>query len=112
MSLEELSDREREIVLQSLSAILRGGFLEGEFHTRLGLEPEELEEIVSAYPNVDDRNHDSKVFIAINNCLNEVCHGISFSSDQWSRWFEVNRSEVKDVFRKWRTLGGYSDPEI
>ena len=112
MSLEKLSDREREIVLQSLNAILRGGFLKGEFHTRLGIEREELERVVSAYPDLDDMNHGSKVSLAINNCLNEVCHGISFSSDQWARWFEVDRSEVKDVYRKWRILGGYSDPEI
>ena len=68
----DLSDREREIVLQSLNAILRGGFLDGEFHTRLGIEREELEEVVSAYPNLDDKNHGSKVSLAIKNCLNEV----------------------------------------
>jgi hypothetical protein len=67
VSLEKLSDREREIVLQSLNAILRGGFLEGEFRTRLGIEREELEQVVSAYPNLDDKNHGSKASLAINN---------------------------------------------
>ena len=112
MSPEKLSDREREIVLQSLNAILKGGFLEGEFHTRLGLEPEELEQVVSSYQSLDDKDCGSNIALAINNCLNEVCHGISFSSEQWSQWFEVNRGEVEDVYRKWCVLRGNSGPEF
>ncbi len=108
MSLAKLSDRERQIIFQCLNAILKGGFLEGEFHARLGIEPEELEQIVAAYPGVDDSDDDSNVVLAINNCLNEVCHGISFSDREWSQWFIVNMSEVEEVYRKWAILRGWS----
>jgi hypothetical protein len=71
VSLAELSDTEKQIILQSMKAILRGRFLEGEFHTRLGIEPDELEQLLLAYPNVDDSDDDSTASLAINNCLNE-----------------------------------------
>ena len=54
MSLAKLSDSDRQIILQCLNAILKGRFLEGEFQTRLGIEPEEFEQIIAAYPNIDD----------------------------------------------------------
>ncbi len=101
MSVVKLSDKEKEIVLQSLNAILKGGFLEGEFHSRLGIDQEQLEQVVVAYPNLDDLDDSSTVALAINNCLNEVCHGINFSPKQWSQWFEVRRSDVEEVYRKW-----------
>jgi hypothetical protein len=104
----KLSDKEKQIILQSMNAILRGRFLEGEFHTRLGIAPEELEQIVVAYSNVDDSDDDSNVALAINNCLNEVCHGVSFSDQEWSQWFGVSRSEVQDVYRKWAVRRGQS----
>jgi hypothetical protein len=61
VSLIKLSDKEREVIFQSMIAILKGRFLEGEFQTRLGIEPEELERIAVAYPNVDDSDDDSSV---------------------------------------------------
>ena len=106
MSLAMLSDKERQIISQSMNAILKGRFLEGEFRTRLGIEPEELERIAVAYPNVDDSGEASAA-LAINNCLNEVCHGITFSDRDWSKWFSVSRSEVEEVYRKWAVLHGW-----
>ena len=108
----KLSDKERDIVLQSLNAVLNGGFLAGEFQTRLGIEPEQLEQVISAYPNLIEMDESSNVNLAINNCLNEVCNGISFSSAQWSRWFNVTRSDVDEVYRKWRGLRGDSSSAI
>jgi len=108
VSLAKLSDKERQIILQSMNAILRGCFLEGEFHARLGIDPEELKQVIVAYPNVDDSDDDSNAALAINNCLNEVSHGVSFSDQDWSQWFDVSRAEVEDVYRKWAVLRGHS----
>ena len=108
MSFAKLSASEREIIFRCLNAILKGRFLEGEFHTRLGLEPEELEQIVATYPDIDDLDDNSNEVLAINNCLNEVCHGISFSNREWSQWFSISRSEVDEVYRKWAILRGWS----
>ena len=112
MSLAKLSDSERQIIFQSLNAILKGRFLEGEFHTRLGLEPEELAKIVTAYPDVDDSDDNSNAALAINNCLNEVCHGIRFSNREWSQWFTVSKPEIEEVYRKWAILRRWSHTGI
>jgi hypothetical protein len=112
VSLAKLSDSERQIIFQCLKAILKGRFLEGEFHTRLGIEPEELEGIVTAYPDVDNSDDNSDAAIAINNCLNEVCHGISFSDREWSQWFTVSKPEIEEVYRKWAVLRGRSHSGI
>ena len=112
MSLAKLSDSDRQIILQCLNAILKGNFLEGEFHTRLGIEREELEHVVAAYSQIDDSDDNSNAALAINNCLNEVCHGIRFSNREWSRWFSVNRSEVDEVYRRWAILRGRSRTSI
>jgi hypothetical protein len=108
VSLAKLSDSDRQIILQCLNAILKGRFLEGEFHTRLGIEREELEQVVAAYPHIDDSDDNSNAALAINNCLNEVCHRINFSNREWSQWFTVDRSEVDKVYRRWAILRGWS----
>ena len=108
MSLAKLSDSDRQTIFQCLNAILRGRFLEGEFETRLGVGTEELERIVSMYPNVDDSSDSANTALAINNCLNEVCHGISFSHREWARWFTASKSEIEEVYRKWAVLRGWS----
>ena len=107
-TMAKLSDSDRQIVLQCLNAITKGKFLEGEFHARLGIEPEELELLVAVYPNIDDSDDNSNATLAINNCFNEVCHGIHFSDREWSQWFNVSKSEVEEVYRKWTTLRGWS----
>jgi hypothetical protein len=112
VSLAKLSDSDRQIILQSMNGILNGRFLEGEFHARLGIEPEELRQIVEAYPNIDDTDDNSNAALAINNCLNEVCHGIRFSNREWSQWFTVSKSEVEEVYRKWAVLCGWSHTGI
>ena len=81
---QKLSENDKQIVLQCLNAILNGNFLEHEFHARLGIEQEDLAQVVSAYPNIDDSDDNSNETLTINNCLNEVCHGISFSDREWT----------------------------
>jgi len=112
MSFQKLSENDKQIVLQCLNAILNGNFLEHGFHTRLGLEPEDLAQVVSAYPNIDDSDDNSNETLAINNCLNEVSRGISFSDREWTEWFTVNRSEVDEVYRKWAILRGWTRSRV
>ena len=112
MSLAKLSDNERKIIFECLNAISKGNFLEHEHHARLGIDLEELKQIVAAYPNIDDSDDNSNEVLAINNCLNEVCHGISFSDREWSEWFTFNKSEAYDIYRKWAILRGWSNTGI
>ncbi len=104
----QLSAKDQQIILQCLNAILNGRFLEGEFHTRVGVEQEELAQIVAIYPNVSDSDDNSNESLAINNCLNEVCYGINFSNTEWSCWFNVSKAEIEEVFQRWAKFRGWS----
>ena len=81
---------------------------EWEFHTRLGILRPTLKRIISAWPDIDDSSDGSDEFLAINNCLNEICHGIDIPPTEWRDWFLQSREEVKKTYGKWLRLGGHS----
>jgi len=77
MAFKELSPSEKAIVLQCMKAIADGPEIEDwEFHTRLGIVRPTLRRVISLWPGIDDGSDDSDEFLAINNCLNEICHGV------------------------------------
>ena len=107
MAFEDLSAREKATVLQCMKAIADGPQIEEwEFHTRLGLDRTNLRRIISLWPDIDDSSQDSDDFLAINNCLNEVCHGINISAADWSNWFTQPKDEVKQTYHRWLKLRG------
>jgi hypothetical protein len=74
MAFEALSAEEQEIVLRCMKATV-AHIEDREKHSRLGLEPDELKRIISAWRNIEDTDEHGSGFLAINNCMNEVCHG-------------------------------------
>jgi len=66
-----------------------------EKHARLSLEANDLQQEIGKWPNIDDRAETGNGFLAINNCLNEVCHGFRLTSEEWNRWFDTSISEVE-----------------
>ena len=109
MALWALSDTDQQVIFQCLKAILEGPFIDGlEFQTRLGINRDELSQVVQAWPNVDDSNQDSVEALAINNCMNELCHGLNISDCQWSQWLGVDRRDVCEVYSRWASLNNYS----
>ena len=107
MAFEQLNPREQDIVLRSMKAVDR--FIgDHEKHARLGLEPPELRAIIARWPLIDDSDDCKDGFLAINNCLNEVCHGFRIAPDEWSSWFNTPMSEVRTTYRTWLKLKGIS----
>jgi hypothetical protein len=105
MAFESLTSKEQEIVLRCLKATT--GYIDDcEKHSRLGLEPDELQGVIERWPHIDDSTDGSNGFLAINNCLNEVCHGFRIHPDDWNNWFDVTESEIKVVYEKWLRLRG------
>jgi hypothetical protein len=101
MSLADLSEAEKKVVLQCLTAIADGDEIEDwEFYTRLGITRNALKSIVKRWPQIDEQpeSGDSR---AINNCFNEVCNGIWWAPHTWSSWFELSRDEVCSVYERW-----------
>ncbi len=96
-----------------MKAILTGSLLdEVEFHARLGLDPEELRAVIDSWPHCDEADDDSIGTLAINNCLNEMCHGLRFSDGEWERLVRLPRSEVSRVYRAWTLSRGASHTGI
>ena len=108
MAIEKLSYDEKQIVFSCLCAIARGPFIKDdwEFHTRLGLHRSTLYELIEMWPQIDDSVDDSDQTLALNNAMNEICHGIRFSDADWVTWFSVSRDTVKSVYKKWCRLRG------
>ena len=75
-----------------------------EKHSRLGLQADDLQQVIARWPSVNDKDEDGNDFLAINNCMNEVCHGFSTGSAEWSNWFDTPRSEIEATYRKWLAL--------
>ena len=106
MGLQELSGSDQELILQSLRVITESEEIKDwEFHTRLGITRPVLRRIVSQWPEVDDRRNDSDEFLAINNCMNEVCHGIRLTPEKWALWFTQPRTVVNQTYKRWLRLG-------
>jgi hypothetical protein len=84
-----------------MQAVLDGSWIDDfEFATRLGFERESLKEILGTWPLLDD-SANGLGRLAINNCMNEVCHGINISPRDWSDWFTQSPDEVKATFSEW-----------
>jgi len=81
---------------------------DSEKHTRLGLGACELQQEISRWPNIDDRNETSNGFLAINNSLNEVCHGFRIPPEEWTSWFDTPKSEIESTYQSWLALTGTS----
>ena len=59
-----------------------------EKHARVGLEPEELQQVIEEWPNIDDADENGKGVLAINVCMNEVCQGFRIVPADWTTWFD------------------------
>jgi len=109
VAFEKLSTDEKEIVLNCMTAIYAGPYIEDwEFQTRLGVSRQELAKVISMYPDLVDEGDDSTVSLGINNSMNEICHGVYIPPQEWQRWFAVSKDHVKRVYAKWYRLNRHS----
>jgi hypothetical protein len=105
VAFEELSPKEQRIVLQCMKVITETSLIEdAEFQTRLGLSKQELHEVVAAWPRLDNSGDASIMSLAINNCLNEVCHGVYINGNTWRHYFDVSLRDVEQVYDRWLNL--------
>jgi len=79
---------------------------DSEKHARLGIETDELELLINQWPHIDDRNQSAEGFLAINNCMNEVCHGFRIAASDWSNWFDTPMDDVRSTYKRWLALTG------
>jgi len=100
MAFEALSSKEQNIVLRCMKATT--AYIDDcEKRSRLGLEPQQLQRVIDAWPHIDDSSEDTAEFLAVNNSLNEVCYGFRIAPHEWGKWFDAPKSEIEAVYRKW-----------
>ncbi len=108
MAFKELSAAAKETVLQCMKAIADGPEIEDwEFHARLGIVRATPRRIISSWPEIDDSSDNSDEFLAINNCLNEICSGVSIPTIDWRKWFGQPKDEITRTYQKWLKLEGF-----
>jgi len=83
-----------------------------EKHSRIGLGPDELKVAIDQWPTINDADDNRNGFLAINNCLNEICHGIRIEPSEWSTWFDTSETEIKSTYGTWLSLRGLSSGGI
>lgn len=104
-SFKELSKVEQEIVLQCMRFIAEGNSIEDwEFQTRLGIDRPTLVQIIESWPEIDNRVGGSDLDLAVNNCFNEVCHGVAISPTEFTSWFSHSKDEIKNAYGHWLKL--------
>jgi hypothetical protein len=107
MAFEKLSTKEQEIVLRCMRATV-AHVADSEKHARLGLQPEELQRVIAELPDIDDADEDGNGFLAVNNCMNEVCHGFRIAPEDWPTWFDTPKGDIEAVYQKWLALTAHS----
>ena len=111
--LSTLSPKERDVVLACVRAIASADWIgEAELATRVGVGRSTLMRMVMSWPDLDDSSDASEACLAINNSLNEICHGVNVPALEWVEWFEVDRSEVERVYRKWAIGRGWKSSGV
>jgi hypothetical protein len=107
MAFKDLPKAEQELVLQCMKALVDGDAIKDwEFHMRLGVPRAQVRKIISQWPDIDDRVEDSDEFLAINNCVNEICHGIRMTPEEWTLRFTHPRDAILQAYDNWLRLGG------
>ncbi len=99
MSLKNLTDKEKQIVFESIKVVASSQFIsDAVFPTLIGIHREKLFQIIDKWESVDETLND--VHLAINNSLNSL---LSFGPDEiWEKNISTSPKEVERIFCKWR----------
>ncbi len=110
MSLAALRDDEKEVVRRAMIATF--DYFTFDFSARLGLEIEEMEELLARWPAIDDSADDSIECLAVNNSLNDLLHGEGISEETAKAKIGVERDEMLKIYKKWATARGWNSTGV
>lgn len=110
MSLASLDDEEKEIVRRAMAATF--DYFTFDFGARMGIDQQEMEQLLEAWPDIDDSDDTSPACLGINNSLNDLLHGEGISESEALARVGVNRREMLRVYRKWADGKGWDHTGI
>lgn len=98
-------DSQTSIARQCIEFVARSTAIDdSEFESRLGFSRRELEEVLTDISRpANDRCH-KDVTDAVNNCFNEICHGLTIDAQSWDQWFTCTKDDVQQAYEDWLTL--------
>lgn len=106
MRVRDLPEADQSLLQGCLLFVVESGELQAEFDARMGVTEAEARQVLDEWPDVDDVADDSIAVLAINNAMNEVCHGVDVSD--WDRWFAASPGDVKAAYVRWARGRGWS----
>jgi hypothetical protein len=107
VTLKDLPDAEHELVLQCRKAVAEGDAIEDwEFPARLGVTRSVAKSIISRWPDIDHGAEGSDEFIALNNCVNEVCRDTRMTPKEWTQRFTEPGDTILQTYEYWLILAG------
>lgn len=104
MAIVNLTAQDREVIRRAMEATFQ--FFDWDFHTRIGITPEAMRQLLASWPNVDDVSADSDASLAINNALNDLLHGVGISDEKAVELTGVDRAEMLRVYHQWARMRG------
>ena len=106
--LSALSGQDQDVVLAAIKAVSAGRLIAVfELEARIGVERDVLLDMIGRWPDIDDSADDSSECLAINNCLNDLAHGVSATSAEWNVALPISRDRIKEVYRLWAVARGW-----
>lgn len=99
MTLASLTADEKEVVRRAMQASLI--YIGAGFSARMGLEESHMARLLEAWPAIDDSREGSAVYLAINNALNDLLHGVGITDAQALDSVGVDRAEMYRIYKKW-----------
>lgn len=106
MTLHALTVSEKEVVRRAMLATF--DYFTFDFGTRMGIEADEMRQLVERWPNVDDTNDSSAACLGINNALNDLLNGQGISEQEAREKIGVSRDEMRHVYKKWARARGWA----
>lgn len=97
MTISDLTQFEKDIILDCLKAILSEKFLlEAEIQIRVGIDKQDLEDVVKRWPEF--RSDSIVDAYAVRGCMNDALNDISTA--KWSQWIRGSQNQVRDLIEK------------
>ena len=108
--LKTLSESEIEIVRKSIVEVVKE--LDWDLQTRIGVDLERIQEILAAWPHVDDTDDDSDTCLVINNAMNDLLHGIGLRDEKIRARLGYSREQLLSVYEKWAVSRGWKNTRV
>ena len=102
----KLKARELDAILCTMKAVAFGSFFDdSEFHILFGVTREELKEVISKWPDVNDLNPEV-VELSINNSFANLLGYLNINKSELDKYINIDRQSMRDLYIKWKTSRG------